>query len=176
MTITAGPETLILQTDAAGVPVRLEYVRGRAKWEASPASRHQKMVQRIERSVGPTPQHPGNCACFPLADVLIRFADPEHSLKRPDIAIFCNEPPDTDEALDLLPAAVVEVLSLGYEEKDIGPDGAPFYLEQGIRDVLVVDPRANTVAHYQPGQPIAPYPLPHTFDLTCGSRVTVALP
>jgi hypothetical protein len=120
MTSTADIVDLIAQTDAVKAPVRLEYVRGRAKWEASPASRHQKVLQRIERSLRPIPEHPEGCGCFALQDTLIRFPDTEHSLKRPDLAIFCVEPPDSDEALDLLPAAVVEVLSVGYEEKDLG--------------------------------------------------------
>jgi hypothetical protein len=65
------------------------------------------------------------CACYSLQDVLIRFPDPDQSLKRPDIAIFCDEPPESDEALELLPQAVIEILSLGYEDKDLGPDCAP---------------------------------------------------
>ena len=78
---------------------------------------------------------------------LIRFPDLDRSLKRPDIAIFCDDPPDSDEALDILPAAVIEILSVGYEEKDLGDDGAPFYLGCGVRDVLVVDPRSGAVRH-----------------------------
>ena len=59
---------IIAQTDAAKAPVRLEYVRGRTKWEASPASRHQKALQRIKRALRPIPGHPTGCACFALAD------------------------------------------------------------------------------------------------------------
>jgi Uma2 family endonuclease len=164
---------LIAQTDAAKAPVRLEYVRGRAKWEASPASRHQKALQRIERSLRPTPGHPDGCGCYALADTLIRFGDPDRSIKRPDLAIFCAEPPDSDEALEIIPAAVVEVISVGYEEKDLGVDGAPFYLAYGVRDVLIVDPRAGIVYHDAPGQGRREYRAPATVDLACGCRVTV---
>jgi Uma2 family endonuclease len=164
---------LIAQTDAAKAPVRLEYVRGRAKWEASPASRHQKALQRIERSLRPTPGHPASCGCYSLADTLIRFGDPDRSIKRPDLAIFYAEPPDSDEALDLIPAAVVEVISVGYEEKDLGPDGAPFYLAYGVRDVLIVDPRAGIVYHDAPGQVRQTHATPTMIDLACGCRVTV---
>lgn len=163
---------LIMQTDAAGVPVRLEYVRGRQKWEASPASRHQKTVRRIERSIQPIPGASG-CDCYDLADLLIRFPDPDRSLKRPDIAIFCAEPPDTDEALELLPAAVIEILSVGYEEKDLSDDGAPFYIACGVRDVLVVDQEHSIVYHYRPDQPRVQYATPITLDLACGCRVRV---
>lgn len=166
-------EELILQTDASGAPVRLEYVRGRTRWEASPSSRHQKMLQRIERTVRPSPGDATGCACFTLADVLIRFPDPEGSIKRPDLAIFCEEPPDSDEALNVVPVAVVEILSPGYEDKDLGPDGAPFYLEHGVLDVVVVDPRSGAVFHFRPGHPPATLQAPVTLPLTCGCTLEV---
>lgn len=165
---------IIAQTDAAKAPVRLEYVRGRTKWEASPASRHQKTVQRIERTLEPIPGHPTSCGCFALADTLIRFPDPDRSIKRPDLAIFCAEPPDSDEALDLIPVAVVEVLSIGYEEKDLGADGAPFYLAYGVQDVLIVDPRAGLVYHDALDIPRRTLTAPIMINLSCGCRVTVA--
>ncbi|MGQ9926649.1 MAG: Uma2 family endonuclease [Chloroflexaceae bacterium] len=164
---------IIARTDASKAPVRLEYVRGHMKWEASPASRHQKALQRIERSLRPIPGHPGSCACFALADTLIRFNDPDRSIKRPDLAIFCVEPPDTDEALDIIPAAVVEVLSLGYEEKDLGPDGSPFYLAYGVQDVVMFDPRTAVVYHDTRGRDRCTFTAPVTLDLCCGCRVTV---
>lgn len=74
----------------------------------------------------------------------------------------------------MTPAAVVEVLSLGYEEKDLGPDGAPFYLAYGVQDVLIVDPRGDVVYHDAPGQERRTLTAPATIDLTCGCRVTVA--
>lgn len=169
---TTTVEDMILQTDAAGAPVRLEYVRGRMKWEASPASRHQLTAKAIEQSLTPIPGRSDGCACYSLQDVLIRFPDPGGSLKRPDIAIFCARPPASDEAITVLPAAVIEVLSLGYEEKDLGEDGAPFYLDY-MPDVLVVDPRAHLVYHDRAGQPRAAHATPITIDLHCGCRVTL---
>lgn len=169
---TITTEDLILQTDASGAPIRLEYVRGRLKVEASPASRHQMTVDRIRESLTPT-LSAGGCSCHSLADTLIRFGDPDRSLKRPDIAIFCDAPPESDEAIATLPAAVIEILSLGYEEKDLGDDGAPFYLDSGVLDVLVVDPRAKSVRHYQHGQALRILHTPVVIALTCGCGVTV---
>jgi Uma2 family endonuclease len=173
MSISIDIAELIAQTDASKAPVRLEYVRGRTKWEASPASRHQKALQRIERSLRPIPGRE-DCGCFALADTLIRFSDPDRSIKRPDLAIFCSEPPDTDEALEQIPAAVVEVLSVGYEEKDLGADGAPFYLAYGVQDVLIFDPRSGAVYHDRLGQERRSLTAPVSIDLRCGCRLTVA--
>ncbi len=172
-TSTLSIEELILQTDASGAPVRLEYVRGRTRWEASPSSRHQKALQRIERSVRPSQGDATGCACFTLSDVIICFPDPERSIKRPDLAIFCEEPPDSDETLDMVPVAVVEILSPGYEDKDLGPDGAPFYLEHGVLDVVVVDPRDGAILHFRPGHPPVTLQAPATLSLTCGCTLDV---
>ena len=171
-TTTTTIEELILQTDAAGAPVRLEYVRGRLKVEASPASRHQMTAKAIEQSLRPLRGSGNACACFSLQDVLIRFPDPDQSLKRPDIAIFCERPPESDEALEVLPSAIIEILSVGYEEKDLGPDGASFYLAY-VPEVLVVDPRAGVVHHYRTDQPPTRYTAPITVDLQCGCRAVL---
>jgi Uma2 family endonuclease len=72
-----------------------------------------------------------------------------------------------------LPAAVIEILSLGYEDKDLGADGAPFYLECGIADVLIVDPRSGLVRHYRPGRPMDELKAPAAVTLACGCRVSV---
>jgi Uma2 family endonuclease len=159
-------ETFIALAENAGV--KIELVAGVPTWEAFPGSRHQLAVQRIERSIEPIPDR-DSCGCFELADTYIRF--PDGSLKRPDVAIFCQRPPEIDEALDVLPAAVVEVLSKDYEGKDIDV-GAPFYLRQGVLDVVLFDPRTLEVIHQRSGWEQR-HTSPVVLDLLCGCRVTV---
>jgi len=64
---------------------------------------------------------------------------PDGSLKLPDISIFCQEPKEDDEAIKQVPDAVIEVISKGYEAKDleIGPH---FYLSQGVKVTRQVSP------------------------------------
>jgi Uma2 family endonuclease len=114
--------------------VRLEIVRGLPIWEAHPAWKHQQAMDRIRASITPAA---GVCPCLHVADVYVSFHD--GSLKRPDIALFYHEPDEEEEAITLLPAAIIEVVSRGYEAKDleIGPS---FYLSQGVADVVVFDP------------------------------------
>src|SRR5438105_14699221 len=95
--------------------VRLEITGGIPTWEASPGLRHQRISFRIETSIKPSPQSGGGCVCAHFADIYIRF--PDGSLKRPDISIFCVDPPDQDEALEMVPEAVIEIISPGYEYK-----------------------------------------------------------
>jgi Uma2 family endonuclease len=133
---------LLEAADDAGI--RLEIVEGTPTWEAWPASRHQIVLQRIERSLKPVDSG-SDCGCFGVHDVYIRF--PDGSLKRPDLAIFCEEPPLLDEALEIIPGAVVEVVSKGFERKDL-ETGPPFYLSQGVKDVVVVNPYDGRIHHF----------------------------
>ncbi|MBP6821833.1 MAG: Uma2 family endonuclease [Acidobacteria bacterium] len=136
----------LLRADELGV--RLEIVRGLPIWEPHPVYRHQKAVDRIRNrieNVAVSAELQSNaCKCINAADVYISF--PDGSLKRPDIAIFCREPEEDDEAITLVPEAVIEIVSKGYEAKDleIGPG---FYLSQGVKDVVVFDPYTLLVLH-----------------------------
>jgi Uma2 family endonuclease len=134
----------LLQADELGI--RLEIVGGLPIWEASPVRRHQRAVDRIRASLQPAPQNDG-CGCVHLASVYIVF--PDGSLKRPDISAFCREPDEDDEAITLLPEAVIEVISKGYEAKDL--EICPrFYLSQGVKDVVIFDPHTLVVLHLTP--------------------------
>ena len=158
-------EELVEMADDAGV--KLEITGGIPTWEAFPGMRHQKTIGRIfvsvERLSG------SECACFQVSDAYIKF--PDGSLKRPDIAIFCEEPPDIDEAYPQIPEAVLEVLSKDYEKKDT-EIGAPFYLEQGVKDVILFDPRTREVTHRRhDGTRLLKSPV--KIELECGCQITV---
>ena len=151
--------------------VRLEMIRGVALWEASPVFLHQQEIKRIVGSIKRLSST--GCACIDTQDTLFRFAD--GSFKRPDVALLCAMPDavDADEVLTVIPVAVVEVLSKDYEYKDLVLS-PPFYLENGVRDVLIYDPRTGVVLHYRPDRP-APQSLtsPVHLSLECGCEITV---
>lgn len=133
---------LMMAADELGI--KLEMAGGVPTWEAQPVVRHQRAVKRISRSIGVRPATGAGCGCVEYTDVAIRFAD--GSFKRPDIAIWCREPDEEDEAVTLLPEAVIEVISRGYEKKDT-EIGAPFYLAAGIKDVILFNPQSGEVEH-----------------------------
>jgi Uma2 family endonuclease len=147
--------------------IRLEVVRGLPIWEAAPALRHQRAVDRIRSSI--RPREASACGCVHVADVYVQF--PEGSLKRPDISIFCREPDEQDDAIKLVPEAVIEVISKGYEAKDleIGPS---FYLSQGIKDVVVFDPITLMVLHLSQANTLRAV-SPQSIDFACGCSVVV---
>jgi len=133
----------LMQANELGV--RLEIIGGLPIWEAHPVLKHQRAVDRIRESLKKSPtQDVGGCACLHYADVYVRFGD--GSLLRPDISIFCREPDEQEEAISLLPEAVIEIVSKGYEAKDL--EIAPrFYLSQGIKDIIIFDPSTLLVLH-----------------------------
>lgn len=159
-------QELLLRSDQAGV--RLEIVNGLTIWEAQPLYRHQKEVERIAGSISRLDMT--DCGCVHALDVYIQFPN---GLKRPDISIFCREPDESeqDRLLTLIPEAVVEVVSAGYEAKDL-EIGPPFYLSQGVKDVLVFDPKTLLVLHVRPGM-ARRLISPVVIDLACGCRIEV---
>lgn len=142
--------------------IRLEIVGGLAIWEAHPVWKHQKAVDRIRATIRPGDTR--SCTCVHAADVYVAFAD--GSLKRPDVSIFCREPDEQEDAITLVPEAVIEVVSKGYEAKDleIGPH---FYLSQGIKDVVVFDPTTLLVLHAR-RDGVSRQVSPQTISLECG--------
>jgi Uma2 family endonuclease len=149
--------------------VRLEITGGIPTWEAFPGSRHQRIIDRIRASIQPASTNEGGCSCDHLSDVLIRFKD--DSFKRPDIAIFCTAPPDQDDALTVIPQAVIEIISPGYEYKDLSLN-PQFYLAQDVLDVVIVDPRSGVVNHFRTTG-VSTHHAPVTLDFLCGCRCTV---
>lgn len=155
-------------TRFASTSIKLEITGGTRTWRLLPSLRHQKLIDRIRASIEAIAG--SGCGCYHLTDASLVF--PDGSFKRPDIAIFCVEPPDIDESWEQVPEAVIEIISLGYEEKDLSIN-PPWYLSMGVKDVLVVDPRSGEVRHHRHGAPMAIRRQPATFELLCGCRCII---
>ncbi len=155
------------RADEAGF--KLEFVNGIPVWEAFPVIRHQRHLDRIRLSIAPVQLGEGVCRCISYLDIYIQF--PEGSIKRPDISIFCEEPVEQDTMCRTIPEAVIEILSKGYEKKDT-EISLPFYLSQGIRDIVIFDPLTETARHYHQGR-MDEYQSPVDLTFQCGCRVIV---
>jgi Uma2 family endonuclease len=147
--------------------IRLEIVGGLPIWEATPVWKHQKAVDRIRASIrSPSPEEGKSCDCVHAADVYVQF--PDGSLKRPDISLFCREPDEEEDAITLVPEAVIEVVSKGYEAKDL-EIGPRFCLSQGVKDVVVFDPDTLLVLHVR-SDGVTRSVSPREIVLECGCR------
>ncbi len=154
-------DSQLLRSEELGI--KLEIVNGLPVWEASPVILHQKAVDRIRDSIRRNSTET-NCECVHYADIYIQF--PEGSLKRPDISVFCEEPSEKEDAVLMIPVAMIEVLSKKYEKKDL-EIGVPFCISQGIKDVVVLDPRTNEVLHFKNGEK-REFVSPVEIELECG--------
>jgi Uma2 family endonuclease len=160
-------EDLFQRADDIGI--RLEIIGGLPVWETHPNLTHQETIDRIRQSVKPSPSRNGHaCACLHYADLHIKF--PDGSNKRPDISFFCQRPTETETAVTDVPEAVVEIVSRGYEAKDLEL-GPPFYLGQGVKDVIVFDPYDKQVLHFDAAGK-REYPSPVALELKCGCQLT----
>jgi Uma2 family endonuclease len=160
-------DDFFLIADNAGV--RLEIIGGLPIWEALPNLTHQKTIDRIRQTFTASDKLNGGCACLHYADLHIKF--PDGSDKRPDISIFCQEPSETEFAVTEVPEAVIEIISKGYEKKDLEL-GPPFYLEQGVKEVIVYNPYTQSVRHFDAAGDHS-YQAPITLTLQCGCQVTL---
>lgn len=160
--------TALLQASELGI--RLEIVGGLHIWEAQPVYRHQKHVERIVQGIKKKIGQESGCQCVHAIDVYIQFPN---GLKRPDISIFFQEPneDEQDSALTQIPEAVIEVVSKGYEAKDL-EIGPPFYLSQGVKEVIVFDPHTLLVLHVRKDKTTRQV-SPVSIDLLCGCQVLV---
>lgn len=149
--------------------LRLELTDSGITWEAFPSLGHQKTVFRIQTSLSTGQKMTKPCDCFQAADVDIAL--PDGTIKRPDVSIWCREPQEQEGFVHAVPEAVVEIVSPGYEDKDL-VHGPPIYLRNGVKDIIVFDRAKGEVHHWTPdGHRILSSPT--VFELACGCRVTV---
>jgi Uma2 family endonuclease len=157
--------------NAEDLGVKLEIAGNLAIWEASPLYKHQKAVDRIRDSIKKIETNEGVCDCVDAADIYVQF--PDGSLMRPDISIFCREPPEDEqeEAIRQVPEAVIEVISKKYEAKDL-EISPPIYLANGVMDIIVFNPYTNEVVHFRQNETrnlISPVAI----EFECGCSCTV---
>ena len=165
--LTPELEQLMLEADQHGI--RLEIVRGIPSWEAQPGFRHQNSAFRIAESIVRVQNQGSDGGCVHALDLSIVF--PDGSVKRPDLSIFCRVPDEQEGYIRLVPEAVVEIVSPGYEHKDyeVGPG---LYLSQGVKDVVVHDPRSGYTSHFR-REGSTSHVGPIEIALECGCRLTV---
>lgn len=166
--MTLSPSELVQYEEATELGVRLEMMSGQPYWEFQPNFQHQNRIGKIYKSVCPVTDSQGGCECVAALDVGIRF--PDGSLRRPDLSIFCSEPEEQD-LITLIPEAVVEIISQRSREKDLVLS-PPYFLEMGVKDILVVDPFEDMIHHFRQGSSIR-FKSGKTVLLECGCQLEI---
>jgi Uma2 family endonuclease len=161
------PITEELKANSHELGIRLEVMGGLSVWEVNPPLIHHEAVDRIRASIRHTNGPEKECVHY--HDLDLRFPDGSQSC--PDIVIFCREPDKEDTEVTLLPEAVIEILSRGYEAKDL-EIGVPFYRAQGVKDIIVLNPHTKWVLHVRDTE-TRELTSPVEIDLACGCVCTV---
>lgn len=154
--------------EADEVGIRVEMVAGQPFWEFQPNYDHQERIFRMQVSIRRDPESGPDCGCHQASDVGIVF--PDGSIRRPDISIFCRQP-ERRELITLIPEAVVEIVSQRSREKDL-KISPPWYLDMGVKDVLVYDPFTEDVFHFR-RDGTQRFKTGRTVKLECGCLVDV---
>jgi hypothetical protein len=145
--------------------IRLEVVSGLPIWEA----------HRLETPEGSRPHptiHQSARCCMQLRARCRRVRSVQGWFSQaPGRRDICREPDEQEDAITLIPEAVVEVVSKGYEAKDL-EIGPPFYLAQGVKDVIVFDPTSLLVLHARTVRTTRQV-SPQAIELSCGCTLTV---
>ncbi|RYG38097.1 Uma2 family endonuclease [bacterium] len=158
----------LMRADEFGV--KLEVEGSTQRWEFFPSPLHQAIIRDIDRAIRPKVRSTGSeCDCYTLSDFYLRLRD--GSLKRPDLAIYCKKPIVGRDALDVIPGAVIEILSPGSEEKDL-VTGPPLYLSSGVLDVIVVNHEKGEVTHFRQNERRS-FSAPAEIELEMGCLVTI---
>ena len=146
------------------IGLKMELTDAGISWEAFPGLRHQELLVNIFNAIVPH-----NELCVRAQDVSIRF--PSGLVKRPDLSIFCQRPEQEEGFIYAIPEAVIEITSPHYEAKDI-VTGPPIYLQNGVKDVLVLE-RATETVHHWTMSGVTHHASPVVITLTCGCLVTI---
>ena len=154
--------------EADDMGIRVEVVAGQPFWEFQPNYDHQDRIGHVWMSVRRDPEVNSDCGCFRAMDVGIVF--PDGSIRRPDLAVFCRQP-ERRELITLIPEAVVEIVSQRSREKDL-KTSPPWYLDMGVKDVLVYDPFTEDVHHFRADGHVR-FKSGRTVRLECGCLVDV---
>lgn len=85
--------------------------------------------------------------------------------------MLCQLPTDLDDAIEAVPEAVIEVISPRFEKKDLELN-PPFYLSQGVKDVVVFDPATRHLWHFS-ADGEKQLQSPASISLSCGCTCTV---
>ncbi len=150
------------------VGAHLGIVNGVQLLDLVPLLRHQEAIDRIRTSIELSNPDPA-CTCYHVTGAGIQF--PDNSLRIPDISIFSKRPVEENGLVVDVPSAVIEVISPGYEAKDL-EFGPPFYMSRGVRDVIVFDPHTLRLVHLHHGR-VEQLVSPAAIQLECGCRCVI---
>ena len=117
---------------------RIEVIDGEVFMTAAPPVRHQEMKESVKATFN---RFFKDKTCKPYMEIGVRLDKEKRVI--PDVLVVCNPDKVDDKGVNGSPDLVVEVLSLGTKNYDMGKKQI-LYKESGVSEYWVIDPDRGT--------------------------------
>ncbi len=160
-TATNIPPITVDQYEAfEGYPgLRDELIRGKIVLSPQPKPLHQEIAHRIERLLARAFGLDGTYVARQNSNVKFPLS---HTMPAPDVFVVTlaawNRACETDQYLSEPPVLVVEVISPANRRRAV-EEKMRVYLEEGVSQVWIIQPKHKTVRIYQQGDPVGTFAI-----------------
>ena len=140
---------------------RAELINGQFYAMAPPSRIHQELVMELSATLRDyIKSHGGNCKVYPSPFAVNLDAEDKNWVE-PDISVICDKSKLTDRGCSGAPDLIVEIVSPSSRKMDYVWK-AGLYMDAGVREYWIVDPKRETVlCYFFEGED---YPQMYTFD------------
>lgn len=162
-------ETLYSSKDYWALPDgrRAELIDGELIDMAPPSRIHQEVISLLVTSFNSFIRgHKGSCKVYP-APFAVNLDAEDKNWVEPDISIICDTNKLTDRGCEGAPDLVVEVVSPSSRAHDYSTKNT-LYLESGVREYWIVDPKRRITMVYHYEEDAAPNLYSFKVPIPCG--------
>lgn len=130
-----------------GEKVRAELIDGQFYYMAAPSRLHQEILSGLHAAVyNYIKSKGGSCKVYPAPFAVKLFKD-NKNIVEPDISVICDPSKLTDKGCSGAPDWIIEIASPSNPSHDYVKK-LNLYLDAGVREYWIVDPRYNKVYVY----------------------------
>ena len=131
--------------------VRAELIDGQFYDMAAPSRIHQKILNTVNNTIFNYIHSKGSsCEVYP-APFAVKLFDDRKTVVEPDISVICDPNKLTDQGCTGAPDWIIEIVSPSTSSHDYVRK-LNLYLDAGVREYWIVDPRNQKVLVYHLGQ------------------------
>lgn len=142
-------EKVCTEKDYDNLPenVRAELIEGQLYYMSAPSRMHQEILSALHIRIGTYILSKGGfCKVYP-APFAVKLFDDRDDTVEPDLSVICDSGKLTDRGCSGAPDWIIEIISPGNPSHDYVRK-LNLYLDAGVREYWIVDPRNLTVLVY----------------------------
>lgn len=142
-------EKIYTEDDYNDLPenIRAELIDGQLYYMSAPSRIHQEILNFLNTEVNIyIRSRGGSCKVYPAPFAVKLFNDRDDTVE-PDISVICTPEKLTDRGCTGAPDWIIEIISPGNPSHDYVRK-LNLYLDAGVREYWIVDPRSRTILVY----------------------------